>query len=206
MEKKKTKLTISGNPKKSISNIEQAKLVGISICYNENSSYYIPINHKNVTDNKISNGQIAEKDVLDIIKTICSDSSILKIGQNIKYDIRILTKYGIKFESIEDTMLMSYALDNGLTRHSMDDLAFFHLNYSTIKFKELVGSGKKQITFDYVNIKEATSYAAEDALITLRLYSFFQKRINAIQKISGSLLVLIAILLIILSMFFYYDF
>ena len=159
-------------------NIEQAKLVGISICYNEHSSYYIPINHKNVTNNKISNGQIAEKDVLDIIKTICSDSSILKIGQNIKYDIRILSKYGIKFESIEDTMLMSYALDNGLTRHSMDDLAFFHLNHSTIKFKELVGSGKKQITFDYVNIKEATSYAAEDALITLRLYSFFQKRIN----------------------------
>ena len=68
-------------------------------------------------------------------------------------------------------MLLSYALDNGITRHGMDDLAYRHLNHSTIKFKDLVGSGKKQITFDYVAINAATKYAAEDALITLKLYN-----------------------------------
>ena len=74
-------------------------------------------------------------------------------------------------------MLMSYALDNGLTRHGMDDLAFMHFNHSNIKFKDLVGSGKKQITFDYVDIKEATKYAGEDALITFKLFQSLQKRI-----------------------------
>ena len=71
----------------------------------------------------------------------------------------------LDLKAIADTMLMSYALDNGLTRHGMDDLAFMHLNHSTIKFKDLVGSGKKKITFDYVNINDATKYAAEDALL-----------------------------------------
>jgi len=74
-------------------------------------------------------------------------------------------------------MLMSYALDNGLTRHGMDDLAFMHFNFTTIKFKDIVGSGKKQITFDYVSIDNATNYAAEDALITLKLFNFLHKRL-----------------------------
>ena len=158
-------------------NIEKANLVGISLCYNYNSAYYIPINHKNLIDKKIFKEQISEHKVLKVIKSICSDPSILKIGQNIKYDIRILNKYGISFKAIADTMLMSYALDNGLTRHGMDDLAFMHFNHSTIKFKDIVGSGKKQITFDYVNINDATKYAAEDALITLKLFNFLQQRL-----------------------------
>ena len=157
--------------------IEKASLVGISLCYDEDISYYIPINHKDLNDGNIIKKQICEQKVLEIIKFICSNSEILKIGQNIKYDIRILSKYGIKFNSIADTMLMSYALDNGLTRHGMDDLAFMHFNYSTIKFKEMVGSGKKQITFDYVDIKGATKYAAEDSLITLKLFNFLHQRL-----------------------------
>ncbi len=157
-------------------NIEKAKIVGISICFHESSAYYIPINHKN-SEKKLIKDQIIEKEVLELLKDICCDNSILKIGQNIKYDIRILNKYGIQFNSIADTMLMSYALDNGITRHGMDDLAFKHFNHTNIKFKDVVGSGKKQVTFDYVNIKEATNYAAEDSLITFKLYNFLHKRL-----------------------------
>jgi len=157
--------------------IETANLVGISLCYNENFAFYIPIKHKDLINQKILKEQISEKKILEVINLICSDPAILKVGQNIKYDIRILKKYGVKFEAITDTMLMSYALDNGITRHGMDDLAFMHFNHSTIKFKDMVGSGKKQVTFDYVNIKDATKYAAEDAFITLKLYNFFQQRL-----------------------------
>ena len=158
-------------------NIEKSQLVGISLCYDQNNSYYIPINHKDVLTKKRLSQQLAEKDVLEKIKLICSNSAILKIGQNLKYDIRILKKYGINFHSFDDTMLLSYVLDNGLTRHGMDDLAYRHLNYSTIKFKDLVGTGKKQITFDYVPIDYATKYAAEDALITLKLYNELKPRL-----------------------------
>ncbi len=157
--------------------IEKANLVGISLCCNQDCAFYIPISHKNIDDKKTKE-QISKTKVLKIIKSICCDPAILKIGHNIKYDIRILNKYGIKFESIADTMLMSYALDNGVTRHGMDDLAFMHFNHSTIKFKEMVGSGKQKITFDYVNIENATKYAAEDAFITLKLFNFFQQRLS----------------------------
>jgi len=152
--------------------IEKAILVGISLCYNENFAYYIPINHKDFLNKKKLQEQISEQKILTSINSICSDESILKVGQNIKYDMRVLMKYGIKFNAVTDTMLMSYALDNGITRHGMDDLAFLHFNYSTIKFKDVVGSGKKQISFDYVNLEEATKYAAEDALITFKLFNF----------------------------------
>ena len=86
------------------------------------------------------------------INLICSNDAILKIGQNIKYDIRILNKYGVQFKSIADTMLISYSIDNGLYKHSLDDLSFNHLNHSTIKYKDIVGTGKNEITFDKVPI------------------------------------------------------
>ena len=157
--------------------IEKAELIGISISFNEKKAFYIPINHKDIKTNKKLKDQISEAEVLNLIKEICSDPSILKIGQNLKYDIRILKKYDVIFKSIEDTMLLSYALDNGLTRHGMDDLAYRHLNHTTVKFKDLVGSGKKQITFDYTSIDKATEYAAEDALITLKLYNELKPRL-----------------------------
>ncbi len=174
--------------------IEKAELVGISICFDEKNAFYIPINHKDPETNKILEDQVSQKEVIKLISTICSDLSILKIGQNLKYDMRILKKYDLNFNSIDDTMLLSYALDNGLTRHGMDDLAYRHLNHTTIKFKDLVGSGKKQITFDYVPIDQATKYAAEDALITLKLYNQLKPRIinekisNIYEKIDKPLL------------------
>ncbi len=158
--------------------IEQATLVGISIAIDENSGYYIPINHKNLIDKKRIKQQIDENELIKLLTPICEDPSILKIGHNIKYDLRILEKYNLKFYSIADTMLMSYALDNGLTKHNMDDLAYLHFQHSNIKFKELVGSGKKEITFDYVDIEKALDYAAEDALITLKLFNLLNSRIK----------------------------
>ena len=157
--------------------IEKAELVGVSLSYNEDNAYYIPINHKNIETGRKVKNQLSEKEVLNKIKLICSNSTILKIGQNLKYDIRVLKKYGVDFFSFDDTMLLSYALDNGFTRHGIDDLAYRHLNHSTIKFKDLVGSGKKKVTFDYITIEEATNYAAEDALITLKLYNQLKPRL-----------------------------
>ena len=159
-------------------NIEDAELVGVSIAINEDSAYYIPINHKDLKDNKKVKDQIKEATLIKFLKLICNDKSILKIGHNIKYDLRILDKYDVKCNSIADTMLLSYAIDNGVTKHNMDDLAYLHLNHSNIKFKELVGSGKKEITFDYVEINKALEYAAEDALITLKLYNFLDKKVK----------------------------
>ena len=158
-------------------NIEKANLVGVSICYNKNLAYYIPLNHRDYDSKKLIDLQIPENEFFELFRKICLDESIKKIGQNIKYDIRILKKYNVDLKSIEDTMLMSYSLDNGLNRHGMDELALKHLDYKTIKFKEVVGTGKKQITFDFVNLEEATKYAAEDSLITLELYNFFLKRL-----------------------------
>ena len=159
-------------------NIEEANLVGVSIAVNENSAYYIPINHKNLDNNKRLSEQVKETELIKLLQPICNDPSILKIGHNIKYDLRILEKYGLILTSIADTMLLSYAIDNGITKHNMDDLAYLHFNHTNIKFKELVGSGKKEITFDFVEISKALDYAAEDALITLRLYNFLNNRIK----------------------------
>ena len=80
--------------------------------------------------------------MINQISKICQNKSILKIGQNIKYDIRILNKYGVIFNSIADTMLISYSIDNGIYKHNLDDLSYNHLNHSTIKYKDVVGTGK----------------------------------------------------------------
>ena len=159
-------------------NIEEAVLVGVSIAVEENSSYYIPINHKNLINNKLIKEQIHETELIKSLKIICNDSSILKIGHNFKYDIRVLEKYDVQTRSVADTMLLSYAIDNGITKHNMDDLAYLHFQHTNIKFKELVGSGKKEITFDYVEIYRALDYAAEDALITLKLFNLLNYRIK----------------------------
>ena len=158
-------------------NIEKAKLVGISICYSENISYYIPINHTTSDGSKKIDNQLEENYVINHINKICKNESILKIGQNIKYDIRILNKYGVTFNSIADTMLISYSIDNGIYKHNLDDLSFNHLNHTTIKYKEVVGTGKNEITFDKVTIDNAINYAAEDSLLTFRLFQNLYPRL-----------------------------
>ena len=133
---------------------------------------YIPIGHK-------SKGCLSKKDVLAKMKPLLEDPSIKKIGQNIKFDFIVFNKNGINLNSIEDTMLMSYVLDAGKNRHNMDTLSEIHLNHKTIKFKEIVGTGKKEINFSEVDIDKAKDYAAEDADITYRLYKKFQKRLKS---------------------------
>ncbi len=148
-----------------------AELVGVSFSYDINEAYYIPVAHKNVKS-------LDKEFVVKKIKKILEDPSIKKIGQNIKYDFIIFKKYGINIEPIEDTMLLSYTLDAGNNRHNMDTLSEIHLGHKTISYKEVVGSGKKQLNFSEVNLKDATKYAAEDADITLRLYNILKDRVN----------------------------
>ena len=149
----------------------QAKLVGISFSTKIGKACYIPIGH---TEGK----NLEEKNVIKKIKPILEDKSIRKIGQNIKFDYIILYHKGINMNAMEDTMLMSYVLDAGKNRHNMDTLSEIHLGHKTIAFKDLVGTGKKQINFSEVKIDIAKDYAAEDADITFRLYKIFSKNLK----------------------------
>ena len=150
----------------------QAKLIGISISNKVGNACYIPLAHKNCKN-------LDEIKILKILKPYLEDKSIKKIGQNIKFDYIIFWQRGIDIKSIEDTMLMSYVLDAGKNRHNMDLLSEIHLNHKTIKFKDLVGTGKKQINFSEVDINTAKDYAAEDADITYRLYKIFFKSLRS---------------------------
>merc|ERR1711991_643067 len=151
-------------------NPQEADLVGISVCYEANEAFYIPVGHKERTELK--------KDVvLKKLKPILEDPSIKKVGQNIKYDYIIFKNNGIELSSLEDTMLLSYTLDAGNNRHNMDTLSELHLGHKTISYKEIVGTGKKQLNFSDVDLKVATKYAGEDADITLRLYNILNERL-----------------------------
>ncbi len=149
----------------------QADLVGVSLSSKIGKACYIPIGHK-------SNKCIEKDLVLKKLKPLLEDSSIKKIGQNIKFDFIVFFKHGINMTSMEDTMLMSYVLDAGKNRHNMDTLSEIHLNHKTISFKDLVGTGKKEINFSEVDVEKAKDYAAEDADITFRLYKKFQKSLK----------------------------
>ena len=152
-------------------NPQEADLVGISVCYKPNEAFYIPLSHKEKTALK--------KDlVLKKLKPILEDASIKKVGQNIKYDFIIFKKQGIELSPVEDTMLLSYTLDAGNNRHNMDTLSELHLGHKTISYKEIVGTGKKQLNFSEVDLKSATAYAAEDADVTLRLYEILSERMS----------------------------
>ena len=156
-------------------NANLAKLVGMSFCFEEDKSYYLPLEHKVNKNEKTIN--INFKEVYLILKNLLEDTSIMKIGHNIKYDKIVLANFNIDVHPIEDTMLLSYVLDAGKFKHNLDDLAKIYLDYDTIKYKDVVGVGKKEKTFDQLSIEEAYKYAAEDADITLKLYHILKKRI-----------------------------
>ncbi len=153
-------------------NPHQAKLVGISLSTEIGKACYIPINHNNGKN-------LEEVSVIKLLKPVLEDKSIKKIGQNIKFDYIIFYHRNIDMSSLEDTMLMSYVLDAGKNRHNMDTLSEIHLNHKPIAFKDLVGTGKKQINFSEVDIKKAKDYACEDADVTYRLYKIFFKNLNS---------------------------
>ena len=118
-------------------------------------------------------GQLPMAEVLAALKPVLEDPSILKIGQNVKYDWKLLARHGIRMAPVDDTMLMSYALNAGTHNHGMDELAERYLGHKCIPIKDLIGSGKSQIHFGQVAIDKAAPYAAEDADVTLRLYRHF---------------------------------
>ncbi len=155
----------------------QADLVGISLCSKIGKACYIPVGHK-------SPKCLKKEAVIKKLKKILEDPSIKKIGQNIKFDFIVFYKCGITLSSMEDTMLMSYVLDAGKNRHNMDTLSEIHLGHKTISFKEMVGTGKKEINFSEVELDKAKDYAAEDADVTFRLYKKFVKNLKSEKMIN----------------------
>ena len=149
----------------------QAELIGVSLSTSIGEACYIPIGHD-------SKRCIKKSLVLEKLKPLLEDPSIKKIGQNIKFDYIIFYKHGITLTSMEDTMLMSYVLDAGKNRHNMDTLSEIHLGHKTISYKDLVGTGKKEINFREVDVEKAKDYASEDADITFRLYKKFYKSLK----------------------------
>ena len=151
--------------------VHQADLIGVSLSTKIGKACYIPIGHK-------FKGCLNKEAVIKKLKPLLEDKSVKKIGQNIKFDFIVLFKHGINMNSMEDTMLMSYVLDAGKNRHNMDTLSEIHLNHKTISFKDIVGTGKKEINFSDVELDKAMEYAAEDADITYRLYKIFRKNLK----------------------------
>ncbi len=161
-------------------NAMRANLVGVSLATVSGRACYIPLGHGVdglALEDEDAAKQINLQKALEILKPLLEDPGILKIGQNLKYDALVLSRYDVNIAPYDDTMLISYALDCGKGGHGMDELAKRHLDYDTIKFSEVAGTGKHAKTFDQVPIKDAAKYAAEDADITLRLYEALKPRL-----------------------------
>ena len=171
----------------------RAELVGISLSVAAGAACYIPLAHRQGTPEVhlageldlagegggLIEGQIPRDKALKALKPLLEDPGVLKVGQNIKYDMLIFARHGVAVAPIDDTMLLSYVIDAGAHGHGMDELAELHLGHETIKFKDVAGSGKSQVTFDFVPLDKALDYAAEDAEVTLRLHQALKPRLLA---------------------------
>ncbi|RMH32229.1 MAG: DNA polymerase I [Nitrospirae bacterium] len=165
----------------------QARLVGISLCVEPFHACYIPLAHTNgmrpdtlpfaQSSEEISVRQLSLDLVLDALRPLFADPSVLKIGHNIKYDSVVFAQYGLTLAPVDDTMLLSYVLEGGAHGHGLDELAQLYLGYTTVTYKEVAGSGKTQIPFEQVPLDKALRYAAEDADITMRLYRVLKPRL-----------------------------
>ncbi|SDX89338.1 DNA polymerase I [Citreimonas salinaria] len=159
-------------------------LVGVSLCIEPGQAAYVPLTHRDgaaddlFSGDALTEGQIPLDEALAVLKPMLEDPAVLKIGQNMKYDVKVLSRYGIAVAPIDDTMLMSYAMHSGLHGHGMDTLAERYLSHTCIPIKQLLGTGKAQVTFDRVPIDQAATYAAEDADITLRLWKTFKPQLH----------------------------
>ncbi|MEO0695436.1 MAG: DNA polymerase I [Pseudomonadota bacterium] len=165
-------------------NAMAANLVGICLATGPGEACYVPVGHGRL-DRSLDLGdededikkQLPLEKVLKVLKPALEDPALLKIGQNFKYDRNVLARYGVHVSPVDDTMLISYALDCGKGGHGMDELSNRWLAHQTIKFSDIAGTGKKQKTFDQIAITDATKYAAEDADITLRLWQALKPRL-----------------------------
>lgn len=163
----------------SLNNID-ARLVGLSFAIEPGKAAYIPLRHEYLD----APDQLPVNDVLTALKPILEDKNILKIGQNLKFDRGIMENEGIALNGIHfDTMLESYVLNSVGNRHDMDTLAEKHLNHKTTTFEEIAGKGKGQLTFNQIEVEQATLYAAEDADITLLLHQALYPQIEAIEPL-----------------------
>jgi len=148
-------------------NYMEAELVGFSIACEPGKAAYIPVGHDYVG----APAQLSLDSVLSALQPLLEDPKLTKVGQNLKYDMSVLSRYGVTVQGpVYDTMLESYVLNSVATRHNMDALASYYLNKTTIHFEDVAGKGAKQITFNQVDLEAATEYAAEDADITLQLH------------------------------------
>jgi len=168
----------------------RAELVGVSLSIEPGHACYIPLGHGapaaqgalDLGDGGANSGagkpkQVDFKKALGSLKKMLEDSTLLKVGHNIKYDAQVMANYDVKISPVDDTMVLSYVLECGLHGHGLDELALMHFGHSTIKFKDVAGTGKNQVTFDQVGLAEALDYAAEDADITLRLHRALKPRL-----------------------------
>lgn len=167
----------------------KAKLVGISISSEIGQAAYIPLAHEQATDlfGAASDDDVPQMDkeeCISLLKPLLEDPSVMKVGHNMKYDWQILAKEGVHIHPCDDTMLISYVLDGASHSHSMDNLSALYCDHTPIKYEEVAGKGKAQVTFDKVAIKDALNYAAEDAEITLRLYKILKPRLAREKMVS----------------------
>ncbi len=164
-------------------------LVGISIASTLGKAAYIPLGHVQETDlfgaaSDDATPQMDKAECLNLLKPLLEDVSVMKVGHNMKYDWQMFAKEGIHITPCDDTMLISYVLDGAQHSHSMDNLSVMHCDHTPIKFEEIAGKGKAQVTFDKVSIKDALTYAAEDAEVTLRLYKILKPRLAREKMVS----------------------
>ena len=177
----------------------RAELVGVSLSIEPGRACYIPLAHKQPAaqgaldldgdgsgagdldggglDGGKAPDQMPVKKAIKLLKPLLEDASVLKIGQNIKYDMKVLARHDIEVSPVDDTMLLSYVLDGGLHGHGMDELARTFLDLDTIKYSDVTGTGKARVTFDLVPLDKALDYAAEDADITGRLHRVLKSRL-----------------------------
>ncbi|WP_395017041.1 DNA polymerase I [Dongia sp.] len=162
--------------------VASAELVGISLSIAPNDGCYIPVGHTGTEGDLLGGGAAAPKQlplrrVLEMLKPLLEDPGVLKVGHSIKYDVAMMAKHGIKLAPIDDTMLISYVLEGALHAHNLDELASLHLGIDTIKYADVTGTGKAQVSFDKVPVEKARDYAAEDADVTLRLHHMLKPRL-----------------------------
>ncbi len=160
-------------------------LVGFSLALAPGEACYVPLQHRSGADlfgGGLTEGQIPLAEALAIVKPLLEDASVLKIGQNIKFDWMVFKRHGIIVRSFDDTMLISYALDAGKGGHGMDELSRRHLGHEPIPYSQVAGTGKSAVTFDKIEIPRAAAYAAEDADVTLRLWQVLKPRLPAERK------------------------
>ncbi len=161
----------------------RAELVGFSLATAPGRACYVPLQHRSqdvdLFGGGLTAGQLPVREAVALLKPLLEDQSVLKIGQNIKYDWVVMKRHGVAISPVDDTMLMSYVLDAGRGSHGMDELSKRHLNHAPIPYSEVAGTGKNALGFDRVSIDKATAYGAEDADVTLRLHRVLKPRLAA---------------------------